>query len=59
ATENISGKADGQFITVTYPIPPELTRSKRRVNIKFMPHVGHRAGPVFSVRMIRTETSEG
>ncbi len=54
ATENISGKADGRFITVTYPIPSDLTNGKNKVGIKFMPHTGHRAGPVFSVRMIKT-----
>lgn len=59
ATENISGKADGRFITITYPVPPELTQGKKKVKIKFMPHTGHRAGPVFSVRMIRGEQPEG
>ena len=53
ATENISGKKDGSFIDIQYGIPDELTVSESKITVKFDPHVGHRAGPVFSVRMIK------
>ena len=53
ATENISGKADGKFIQVTYPIPIELTAGKSKVTVKFAPHVGHRAGPIFGARTVK------
>jgi hypothetical protein len=53
ATENISGKKDGHFIDVYYDIPEELTQSTSRVTVKFNPHVGNRAGPVFAVRMVK------
>ena len=53
ATENISNKAPGKFIDVTYGIPEELRRGKEKITVKFVPHEGHRAGPVFTVRTIR------
>jgi uncharacterized protein len=53
ATENISGKKDGQFINVQYDIPKEITKGKSRVTAKFQAHPGNTAGPVFGVRTIR------
>ena len=53
ATENISGKQPGKFIFESYTVPGELLKGKEKVNVKFLPHEGHRAGPVFSVRTIR------
>lgn len=53
ATENISGKKDGEFINVYYDIPYELTKSKDKVTVKLDPHVGHRAGPFFYVRTLK------
>ena len=49
ATENVSQKADGQFILVSYPIPPALTKGKQQVEVKLSPHTGHRAGPIFGI----------
>jgi DUF1680 family protein len=53
ATENISGKKDGQFIDIQYDIPAELTANKHRITVKFHPHPGHRAGPIFAARTIK------
>jgi hypothetical protein len=53
ATENISGKADGQFIDVQYTIPDEISLINSRIKVDFIPHSGHRAGPVFNVRTIK------
>ncbi|MEZ5041309.1 MAG: glycoside hydrolase family 127 protein [Saprospiraceae bacterium] len=53
ATENISQKADGQFIDITYPIPANLTKGKQQVTIRIQPHVGHRGGPLFSARVVK------
>lgn len=58
ATENVAQKADGQYITVSYLIPPELTAGKNQIEIKFMPHVGHRAGPVFEARTIEQASAQ-
>jgi hypothetical protein len=52
ATENISGKKDGEFINVQYEIPAELTKIKNNITVKFLPHVGHRAGPFFGARTV-------
>jgi hypothetical protein len=53
ATENIAGKKDGHFIDVHYDIPESVTTNVHSVNVKFEPHSGHRAGPVFGVRTIK------
>ncbi len=53
ATENISGKKDGQFITVQYDIPEEISRGRSKINVKFQAHPGNMAGPVFGVRTIK------
>lgn len=53
ATENIANKAPGKFIDVTYKIPEDLYQGKDRIELTFVPHEGHRAGPVFTVRTIR------
>jgi len=53
ATENITNKAPGKFIDVSYKIPADLMKQKEKIEVQFVPHVGHRAGPVFTVRTIR------
>lgn len=58
ATENISGKKDGEFINVAYDIPFELTKSKDKVTVKLDPHQGHRAGPFFYARTMKQGKQE-
>ncbi|MDO9580613.1 MAG: glycoside hydrolase family 127 protein, partial [Bacteroidales bacterium] len=53
ATENISNKQDGQFISIQYDIPNEITRGRSKVTVKLQSHTGHRAGPVFGIRTIQ------
>ena len=53
ATENISNKRDGQFISEQYDIPPELLKGKSKITVKFQAKPGNMAGPVFGVRTIR------
>lgn len=53
ATENISDKKPGYFIDIIYDIPAELIKNKNKIKVSFMPHTGHRAGPVFGVRTIK------
>ncbi len=55
ATENISNKKPGEFIDVTYEIPVKLLSGKNKITVKFLPHEGHRAGPVFGVRTVTKE----
>jgi hypothetical protein len=53
ATENISNKAPGRFIDVSYQIPGELLSRNEKIEVHFVPHEDHRAGPVFMVRTVR------
>jgi len=53
ATENISDKKDGEFLTVLYDIPEMITKGKNSVTITFKAHEGNMAGPVFGVRTVR------
>jgi len=53
ATENISNKKDGQFITAQYGVPEELVSGKSKIAVKFQVHPGNTAGPVFGVRTIK------
>lgn len=53
ASENISNKAPGKFIDVAYDLPSELIEGRDKITVKFVPHKGHRAGPVFTVRTIK------
>jgi uncharacterized protein len=53
ATENISGKKPGEFVDVVYDIPENLLAGKSKITVKFLPHAGHRAGPVFGVRTVK------
>ncbi len=52
ATQNISNMNKGFFEDKQYPIPVELTKGKKKITVKFQAHEGHRAGPIFSVRVI-------
>lgn len=53
ATENISDKKDGQFVTMKYDIPAGISKGKSIVTVKFLAQPGNMAGPVFGVRTIR------
>lgn len=53
ATENISNKKEGQFISVQYDIPEAVSKSKPKITVRFQAHEGNMAGPVFGVRTIR------
>jgi uncharacterized protein len=53
ATENISGKKEGQFINVQYDIPEAISRGKSKVTVRFQAHPNNTAGPVFEIRTIK------
>lgn len=55
ATENISGKKDGQFIDGQYDIDSDVIGDKNKIIVRFEPHAGHRAGPIFGARTVRRE----
>ncbi len=53
ATENMSNRNSGKFMSIYYDIPAELLQNKKKVEVKFVAWEGHRAGPVFGVRTVR------
>jgi len=53
ATENITNKNDGQFFSIRYDIPEEISRGRFKITVKFRAHPGNMAGPVFGIRTIR------
>ena len=53
ATENISNIRPGEFLTMEYDLPANLRITGNTVTVKFVPKEGHRAGPVFGVRMLK------
>jgi DUF1680 family protein len=53
ATENISNKNEGKFISVQYDLPEEIGKGKTKINIRFQAKPGNMAGPVFGVRTIK------
>ena len=55
ATEKLEGKRQGKFYDQPYAIPPELTKGKDKVVVKFQGHPGHFAGGVFGCMTLRKE----
>ncbi|HEY2807853.1 MAG TPA: glycoside hydrolase family 127 protein [Steroidobacteraceae bacterium] len=53
ATQHLDADRPGQFFEIEYAIPQDLTRGAQRVRVRFVPHDGSAAGPVFGVRMMR------
>ncbi len=53
ATENISNAKPGEFFHKYYEIPDKLTINGGKVEVKLVPHEGHRAGPLFSARTMK------
>jgi hypothetical protein len=51
AQERLTGERPGEFFERDYPIPPELTRGKSEVRVRFEPETGVTAGPSFGVRL--------
>ena len=53
ATENISAISMSKFIDKTYDVPESLVGDKEMIQVKILPHEGHRGGPVFTVRTVK------
>lgn len=51
ATQNLDNDTPDKFMDVDYPIPEALTKGKRQVKVRFLPHDRSSAGPVFGVRL--------
>jgi hypothetical protein len=59
ATQELEAIKPGQFIDIDYPVPEALTRGKASVIVRFQPHTGHSAGPVFGVRLFTPARAPG
>jgi len=57
ATQELEALQPGRFIDIDYPVPERLTRGKESVTVRFEPHAGHTAGPVFGVRLFTPKAS--
>ncbi|HVN58389.1 MAG TPA: beta-L-arabinofuranosidase domain-containing protein [Bacteroidales bacterium] len=53
ATENISLKNEGQFITSVYDLPLTLTKGRNMITLRLRAHENNSAGPLFGMRIIR------
>jgi hypothetical protein len=52
ARQTLDGERLGEFFEVRYALPPELTRGRESLRVRFEPVEGHTAGPVFGVRLL-------
>ena len=55
ATQSLQNDKPGEFFDVTYAIPPEVTRGKNKITIRFQGQPGNMAGGFYGVRVIRKE----
>jgi len=55
ATEKLEHNRPDQFYDAVYPIPPDLTKGKVKVTIRFQAHADMTAGGVFDCRILRKE----
>jgi len=53
ATQTLDRDKPNQFFGVEYELPPELTRGKAKVTVKFQGHPGNFAGGVFGCEMLK------
>ncbi|WP_456639498.1 hypothetical protein [Bradyrhizobium sp. USDA 10063] len=50
--------APGKFLDVDYPLPEVLTRGKKSVKVRFVPHDHSSAGPVFGLRLFTVKAPD-
>jgi len=55
ATQALNRNQPGRFFDAEYPIPPALTKGKRQITVKFVPHKGNTAGGVFECAVLKPE----
>jgi len=55
ATQALDRNQPGHFFDVEYPIPPALTKGKRKATVRFVPHKGNTAGGVFECAILKPE----
>ncbi len=56
ATQRLNRIKPERFVDVVYPIPPELTKGKTKITVRFQAHPNRTAGGVFGLRTVRMKT---
>ncbi|WP_294235380.1 glycoside hydrolase family 127 protein [uncultured Sphingomonas sp.] len=51
ATQHLENDKPGAFFDVEYPLPEALTKGKKSIRIRVVPHDGSSAGPIFGMRL--------
>jgi hypothetical protein len=51
ATQTLDNDKPGKFFDVEYPLPEPLTKGKKEVRVRIVPHDRSTAGPIFGVRL--------
>ncbi|HZU51997.1 MAG TPA: beta-L-arabinofuranosidase domain-containing protein, partial [Sphingomicrobium sp.] len=57
ATQHLGKVRPGEFFDVDYQVPRPLTDEKSSIMVRFVPHDGNTAGPVFGVRLLTTSAA--
>lgn len=52
-TEHLNNEKPNEFIDRVHAIPSEMTNGKQSLQIRFNPHEGYTAGPVFGCRILK------
>jgi len=55
ATQELNRNKPGEFFDVEYRLPPEITRGKQNVTVRFQAHAGNLAGGLFGLRVLKPE----
>jgi hypothetical protein len=55
ATQKLQDNQPGEFFDVEYAVPPELTKGKEQVTVKFIAPGGGTAGGVFGLATLKAE----
>ncbi len=59
STQEVTRGGPRRFYDVEIPVPPEMTRGKDRVTLRFQSHEGSQIATVFGVRVVRTDAPRG
>jgi hypothetical protein len=54
-TQDLNRNKPGEFFDVEYPVPPQLTRGKQNVTVRFQAHAGNLAGGLFGLRIFKPD----
>jgi len=53
ATQSLNHDKPGEYFSIDYAIPPELTKSKDHITVRFNAHEGNTAGGVFECTILK------